>query len=257
MKKGLFTVIFMVLVTIVFIAALASINELSRERVLQNAKIDQYKSILYAFDIFPANINERELGLTSTTNDIPWRQDEILSAVQSQIRTVKIPVTAEQLRLLKDSFLTVKDSVEIFVRTDERGEPIAYGFPLRGKGLWGTITAFGVISADLNKMVGIDFTEQVETPGLGARITEIEFKYFFRNLDLSRFHDPAAPTLPLVLVKKKDKTNREESTNSFQAITGATQTVDGVLRMVNTDLRFYIEVIRGNEEAIKALVGEK
>lgn len=256
MRRGLFTIIFMVVVTIVFISALASIHELSSERVLQNAKIDQYKSILYAFDIFPANVNERELGLTSTTNDIPWKQDEILSTVQSQIRTVKIPVTAEQLQLLKDSFLTVKDSVEIYVRTDERGEPIAYGFPLRGKGLWGTITAFGVISTDLNKMVGIDFTEQVETPGLGARITESEFKYFFRNLDLSRFHDPASPSPALVLVKKKEKTNREESTNSLQAITGATQTVNGVLAMLNTDLRFYIEVIRGNQEVLKKGVME-
>jgi Na+-transporting NADH:ubiquinone oxidoreductase subunit C len=256
MRKGLFTIIFMVVVTIVFISALASIHELSKERVLQNAKIDQYKSILYAFDIFPANVNEQELGLTSTTNDIPWQQDEILSAVQSQIRTVKIPITAEQIQLLKDSFLTVKDSVEIYVRTDERGKPIAYGFPLRGKGLWGTITAFGVISADLNKMVGIDFTEQVETPGLGARITEIEFKYFFRDLDLSRFHDPASPTPPLVLVKKKDRTNREEPTNSFQAITGATQTVNGVLKMVNTDLRFYMTVIRENEDVLKRGVME-
>ncbi len=256
MRKGLFTIIFMVVVTIVFISALASIHELSKERVLQNTKIDQYKSILYAFDIFPVNVNEQELGLASTTNDIPWQQDEILSAVQSQIRTVKIPITAEQIQLLKDSFLTVKDSVEIYVRTDERGKPIAYGFPLRGKGLWGTITAFGVISADLNKMVGIDFTEQVETPGLGARITEIEFKYFFRNLDLSRFHDPASPTPPLVLVKKKDRTNREEPTNSFQAITGATQTVNGVLKMVNTDLRFYIAVIKENEDVLKRGVME-
>jgi len=94
----------------------------------------------------------------------------------------------------------------------------------------------------------------VETPGLGARITEIEFKYFFRNLDLSGFEDQS-PTPPIILVKNKDKTNLDESTNSFQAITGATQTVDGVLKMVNSDLQFYIEVIRGNEELIKKLVG--
>ena len=256
MKKGILTIVFMIVITIVFISALASIHELSKERVMQNAKIDQYRSILYAFDILPENIVEQELGLTSTTDAIPWQQDQILKSIESQIRAIKIPVTPDQVQLLKNSFLTVKDSVEIFIRTNEAGEIVAYGFPLRGKGLWGTITAFGVISADLDKMLGIDFTEQVETPGLGARITEIEFKYFFRNLDLSGFQDhPPTGGQPIVLVRKKDTTNREISTNSFQAITGATQTVDGVLKMVNTDLRFYIEVIRGNEALIQKVVG--
>jgi len=254
MRKGILTIIFMVVITIVFISALASIHELSKERVMQNAKIDQYKSILYAFDIFPENVDERELGLTATTDDIPWQQDMILKAIENQIRSVKIPVTEQQKELLKNSLLAVKDSVEIFVHLNEQNEVVAYGFPLRGKGLWGTITAFGVISADLQKMVGIDFTEQVETPGLGARITETEFKYFFRNLDLSGFQDKYGQTPPIILVKKKEITNREQSTNSFQAITGATQTVDGVLKMINTDLQFYFNLLLENEEMIKKLL---
>ena len=255
MKKGITTIIFMVLVTIVFISALASINELSRERVLQNAKIDEYKSILYAFDIFPENMNERDLGLTATTNEFPWQQDMILKTIENQISSVTIPVANQQKELLKNSLLAAKDTVKIYVRLNKEDEIVAYGFALRGKGLWGTITAFGVISADLEKMVGIDFTEQVETPGLGARITETEFKYFFRNLDLSGFHDENKQTSPIKLVKKKDTTNREQSTNSFQAITGATQTVDGVLKMINTDLQFYINLIKQNEDLIKKEVG--
>lgn len=254
MKRGITTIIFMVIITIIFISALASINEFSRERVLQNMKIDQYKSILYAFNIFPQNVKERELGLTSTTDDIPWREEIILKNIKNQIKSVKIAIIPEEQQLLKNSFLTWKDSVEIYVRLNDVKEIMAYGFPLRGKGLWGTITAFGVISADLNKMVGIDFTEQVETPGLGARITESEFKIFFRNLDLSGFHGEKSGMQPIILVKKKDKTNVEDSTNSFQAITGATQTVNGVLKMVNTDLRFYIDVIQVNEEVIKQIV---
>lgn len=256
MKKGLLTIMFMIVVTIVFISALASIHELSKERIDQNLKIDQYKSILYAFDIFPANIDERELGLTSTTNDIPWPVDQVIKNINDQIKSIKIPITPEQGQLLKNSFLTWKDSIEIYLRVTQVGEIVAYGFPLKGKGLWGTITAFGVISADLNQMVGIDFMEQVETPGLGARITESEFKYFFRNLDLSKFQDhPPTGVQPIILVKKKISTNVDESTNSLQAITGATQTVNGVLAMVNTDLRFYLEVIRRNEDVIRKVVG--
>ncbi len=252
MKKGILTIVFMIIITIVFISALASIHELSKERIDQNLKIDQYKSMLYAFDIFPDDVNERALGLTSTTNDIPWQVADVLKNINNQIKIVKIPISSEQRQLLQNSFLTYQDSVEIYVRVNEAGDIIAYGFPLKGKGLWGSLTAFGVISADLIKMVGIDFTEQVETPGLGARITESEFKYFFRNLDLRQFQDqPTSDGQPIIIVKKKLKTNVDESTNSLQAITGATQTVNGVLAMLNTDLRFYIEVIRGNEAAVK------
>jgi len=254
MKRSITTILFMMVMTIIFISVLASIHEFSKERVAQNARIDLYKSILYAFDIFPGDVNENELGLTSTTNDIPWQPDRILANMKQQIRTIKVPVSDDQKQLLKNSLLAVTDSVEIYIRVNESGEPMAYGFPLRGKGLWGTISAFGVISADLKKMVGIDFTDQVETPGLGARITETEFKRFFRNLDLSGFENREIATSPIILVKKKDKTNIEKSTNSFQAITGATQTVSGVLKMVNADLRFYIEVIRKNEVLSKKLI---
>jgi Na+-transporting NADH:ubiquinone oxidoreductase subunit NqrC len=101
-------------------------------------------------------------------------------------------------------------------------------------------------------MVGIDFTDQVETPGLGARILEQEFKYFFRNMDLSGFTsgDPA----PIIMVRQKQSTNVQQSSNSLQAITGATQTIDGVLNMVNTDLKFYIDVLKTNEKTIKEQV---
>jgi Na+-transporting NADH:ubiquinone oxidoreductase subunit NqrC len=37
----------------------------------------------------------------------------------------------------------------------------------------------------------------------------------------------------------------------LQAITGATQTCNGVINMINTDLQFYLEVIRSNFDLIK------
>ena len=146
------------------------------------------------------------------------------------------------------SFLEGKTSIEIYEGKNEEGKVVAYGFPLYGKGLWGTIEGVGVISADLGKMIGIDFTKQVETPGLGARITEKEYKYFFRNLDLSGFTDERAEQTPIMMVKEKEQTNIETSTNSVQAITGATQTSQGVLDMVNSNLALYLEILKAYKE---------
>jgi len=250
MQKALATISFMIIITIFFISVLAFINESSKERIAKNLEIEKYKSILYAFNILPENINEKKLEPTSTTSDIEWEENKIMEIFKNQIKKITLPITREQRNLLKNSFLSWQDSVDIYIRLNKKGEIAAYGFTLKGKGLWGTITAFGVISSDLKKMIGIDFTDQVETPGLGARIIETEFKYFFRNLDLTGFHDYTRKTPAIIVVKKKGKTNSEHSTNSLQAITGATQTVDGVLAMINTDLKFYITFIEENTQII-------
>lgn len=244
MKKALQTIGFMVIITVLFISALAFINESSKARIQQNQHIDASKSVLYAFNIFPPGISGSGLPPTSTTSDIPWQENAVLETLGSQIKTIKVPVSAKQKQLLKDSYLTVPDSIEIYIRLNQDQQIDAYGFPLKGKGLWGTITAFGVISADLQKMIGIDFTDQVETPGLGARITEEEFKSFFRHLDLSGVNDQSRP---IVMVSQKERSNLEQSTNELQAITGATQTCNGVLAMLNTDLPFYLAVLSNTE----------
>lgn len=243
MKKALQTIGFMILITVVFISILAYVNESSREQILQNLKLDEYKSILYAFQILPKGLNAPQIGLTTPTSELPWNNDEVLNVIDEQIIKKKIAITPEQRNLLKNSYLWWTDSIEVYIRQNSDGETVAYGFPLKGKGLWGTITAFGVISADLKKMIGIDFTDQVETPGLGARIMEQEFKSYFANLDLSKFEDNSGKQSPIVMVRQKTTSNIENSTNELQAITGATQTCNGVLAMLNTDIPFYLKVL--------------
>jgi len=235
---------FMVIVSIVFITVLASVNEMTKARIKRNFEIEQTKAMLYAFNIFPEGVDDSKLSSTSVTVDIPWQEEQVLQAKETRLRSVTIPISGNLKDVIQGSFLEGRDSVEIFEGLNEQGEVIAYGLPLVGKGLWGTIEGFGVISADLNKMVGIDFTKQVETPGLGARITEQEYKYFFRNLDVSGFSKDVSEQFPIVMVKKKEKPNIEESTASVQAVTGATQTSQGVLNMVNSNLQVYIKIIQ-------------
>ena len=246
MEKGIRTVGFMVLVSAIFIAVLATVNAMTKARIEQNFEIERAKSILYAFNIFPEGIKETDFSLTSPTAAIPWKQDQILQ-VQSQIKKVSLPIPEQLQDALKGSFLDGKTSIEIFERRNEKGELLAYGLPLYGKGLWGSIEGFGVISADLTRMVGIDFLKQSETPGLGARIMEKEYKYFFRNLDLSGFYKSDTGQTPIIMVKQKETTNVDASTNSVQAITGATLTSQGVLDMVNSNIALYLKIIQATK----------
>ena len=250
MKKGLYTIFFMTAITIFFISALAVVNEVSRERVAQNQKIQEMKSILYAFNILPEGIDETQLSLSTTTDQLPWDEEKVISLMEDRVKHLSIPVADRFRQLAQASLLAIGDSIDIYVQKNDNNEIVAYGFPVKGKGLWGTISAFAVVSANLQRMGGIDFTEQSETPGLGARITEGWFKYYFRNLDIEGFFKSGLNENPITMVATKEKSNVEECTNSLQSITGATLTCNGVLNMLNTDLRFYLTVISENEQLI-------
>jgi Na+-transporting NADH:ubiquinone oxidoreductase subunit C len=251
MKKGFATVGFMVIVSVAFITVLASVNEVTKARITRNFEIEKSKSLLYAFNIFPQGFDESQLSLIGLTADIPWQEDQVLKTKESRLRLVKILMSEQLKAVVRGSFLEGREVIEIFEGINDKGDVVAYGLPLVGKGLWGTIEGFGVISADLSKMVGIDFTKQSETPGLGARIIQQEYKSFFRNLDLSGFSKSGSNQPPVIMVKKKEKTNVAESTNSVQAITGATQTSQGVLDMVNSNLNVYLKILQEYQKTQK------
>lgn len=248
MKKGITTVLFMIAISIIFISILAFINEVSTERIARNQEIEMYKSILYAFDIFPDGIVETQLPPVAATADIPWPDAQtVLDTYAANLYTIQLPIPSQILPYLDNSLLSLQDSVQVFTRVDSAGMATSYGVFLRGKGLWGSISAFGVVLADLQKMGGIDFIEQVETPGLGARITETEFKYYFRKLDLSGFDNGDVGIRAIKMVGQKEQSNVALSKNTFQAITGATQTCTGVANMVNADMQFLTELLKVNE----------
>jgi Na+-transporting NADH:ubiquinone oxidoreductase subunit C len=251
MKKGVATVGFMVIVSVAFITVLASVNEVTKARITRNFEIEKSKSLLYAFNIFPQGFDESQLSLIGLTADIPWQEDQVLKTKESRLRLVKIPMSDQLKAVVRGSFLEGREVIEIFEGINDKGDVVAYGLPLVGKGLWGTIEGFGVISADLSKMVGIDFTKQSETPGLGARIIQQEYKSFFRNLDLSGFSKSGSNQPPVIMVKKKAQMNVAESTNSVQAVTGATQTSQGVLDMVNSNLNVYLKILQEYQKTQK------
>ena len=105
------------------------------------------------------------------------------------------------------------------------GQTAAYAVPFEGAGLWGSLRGYLGVSADLSHTTGIVFTYQNETPGLGGRIDEEAFKAKFRGIPI------AAGQSLLYGRQEPDKPD---------AVTGATQTSQAVLRTVNELLRTVI-----------------
>ncbi|MBN2559081.1 MAG: FMN-binding protein [Clostridia bacterium] len=177
MKKGyIYTIIFIMAVSIVFSGLLAVVNAAFKNRIEINEKAAGQKSILYAMgfdsegmdavDFFEQNVVERKSG----------------------------------------------DVAYYAARTAEGS--MVYAVPFAGSGLWGTIKGYIGIDGSFTRMIGIAFTEQNETPGLGGRIDEEWYKEQFRGISL-----------------EGDVSYGGDS--GIDAITGATSTSNAVLNILN------------------------
>ncbi|WP_198333380.1 Na(+)-translocating NADH-quinone reductase subunit C [Psychrobacter aquimaris] len=65
---------------------------------------------------------------------------------------------------------------KVYVKKDDAGKPEIVVLPIQGYGLWGTIYGFLTLESDMNTIKGISFYEHKETPGLGARIEEPDWR---------------------------------------------------------------------------------
>lgn len=130
-------------------------------------------------------------------------------------------------KLFDENITIVKRDGKIAYYTIKDG---GFVFNIAGPGLWGTIHAVIGINQQLNTISGIFFTEQQETPGLGARIDESWFKAQFKG-----------KTPPLSMVPEKSSATATQ----FDAITGATITSTAVKGMVNQALKNAPKIIKG------------
>lgn len=112
------------------------------------------------------------------------------------------------------------NGMEVLYQLDKAGETVSIGFPFTGNGLWGTISGMIALTPDLTTVVGLDFTEQNETPGLGGRIEEEWFLEQFRGAELFETGSPL-------------RFDSAAQDGQVDAITGATATSNSVLGMLN------------------------
>jgi len=112
---------------------------------------------------------------------------------------------------------------EVFKVFDKGKEQIGYALPFEGNGFQGKIRLMIGINSDLKNITGLKILEQLETPGLGAKVAEEPFTNQFLNLS-------AVPSVNYV------KGISPENPNEIQAITGATISSKSVVNIVNVGI---------------------
>lgn len=196
MKKSFsFPIIFMIVITAFFTFILAFLNYSTADKIALNQEIELSKKILYIFDILPETDNPNEI--------VQMFQDKIES----------IPY----------------GDYEVYSYKNEDGEVLGYAVPVNGPGLWGSVEGYIGISADYSTVLGLDFISHSETPGLGGRISEEDYKGQFRGLDLTDATDDNYIIY------------RPSPGGNVDAIAGATLTSKSVSKLINEDLASFLK----------------
>lgn len=191
-KSLAYPIIFMTLLTVITVFILAFLNQTTMAKVEENQNLELRRKILYVFDMY-------EEGKTSDDEVNKLFEDHV---VESDWNDAKL-----------------------FTLMDGSSEK-AYAVPFSGPGLWGSITGYIGVDANMNEVTGVEFISQNETPGLGGRISEAPYKEQYRNVDISNATD-------------KYIINRPAPGGNIDAIAGATQTSTFVQNMINEDLKAF------------------
>lgn len=124
------------------------------------------------------------------------------------------------------------DKMEIYAASSSSGDLAGYAVRVVGSGYGGPIQMLVGVTPDLGRIVGLQVVENVETPGLGSRITEDSFRGQFQGLD---------PSKEITYVKNQTPDRQK---NQIEALSGSTITTRAVTGALSDTLAKALSVIK-------------
>lgn len=126
---------------------------------------------------------------------------------------------------------------KVLIVKDKGDKPVGYVVVMEGKGFWAPIKGVLGLADDRQTVTGIAFFEQNETPGLGGKIMDDEFRDQFVEKKLID-NDQALEIKPF---------GTELNENQVHAITGATQTCVRLEKIINEGIKSWRETMEANK----------
>lgn len=201
------TVLFTVAVTAIFTLLVSGVNSALADKITANKLISKQKVILELF------------GLASET---------------AQISESSIPDLFAKTVSTNDIFKN--SNIESYRLTNGNSNLIVCSF--MGQGFWDIIRGFIAIDTSSKEIKAIEFTQHGETPGLGGRISEKEFKARFIN---KPFATVRSDGLRLKFVAEGTAKKSDE----VDGITGATGTTSAMEKIVNNAINEIMKITEG------------
>lgn len=119
-------------------------------------------------------------------------------------------------------------------KDEANSEPLGYALPFEGNGFQGKIRLMVGVKNDLKELVGLEVLEQVETPGLGTKVTEEPFTNQFNGIS-------ANPNVNWT------KAQADKDKAEIQTITGATISSKAIVIIINQGLNELRSTVENGE----------
>ena len=235
--NNLYTFIFITIVTIICAGLLSSAAYFLKEKQQTNVEVDMKKNILKAVKLLESEKMSQQEILDSYNNNIESYVVNNLGLI------VELPegVSVGDIDPEKEDTKPVNERLyPIYVKKID-SEIYSYCIPIIGKGLWSTMYGYLALEPDLNKILGITFYKQGETPGLGS---EVESEGFQNKFIGKEIWDKDDNLVSINILKLEPPTDSPTIKHEIAGISGATKTGEGVMNLLLKDLLKYENYFR-------------
>lgn len=203
-----YPILFVLVLCIIFVGILAVMFRLSEARIERN-QTERYQRLVLG-------LMAESIGAETQIKPY-WIISKYPETYNEYISEIKIPGMDRRI-----------------FKAEVKGKIVAYCAQVNGKGLWGSMNALVALNPDFGTLLGFAMNEQMETPGLGARIEEAWFTEQFKNLQLIK--TDSQPGDYIIDFEFIPEGKQAASPNQIQQVTGATITSQSVIKMLRTEL---------------------
>lgn len=225
-NSNLYTITYAAVMVILVAIGLAFTSQALREDQRKNENVDKMQQILRAL-----KVDDSKEKAIATYNEVitdAFLVDEAGNIVEgSNGIDEKSPAFTMEIKSMgRDG------KMPVFVANVEGTTKYVLG--LYGQGLWGPVWGYVSLDEDKTTVHGIDFSHASETPGLGAKITEEDFRGQFPQKKI--FNDQGNYTSVAVI---KPGAHVPAGQDYVDGISGSTLTCKGVHNMLFDSIKKY------------------
>ena len=202
-----------------------------------NKALDMKKNILSVVGLLQEDTDVNEVFKTVEQKIVDLNTgeyvDTIDAATYDQRKAAKDP--SQNLRIEpQDDLASIRTRAKytkVYLLKD--AEKIrAFILPVHGYGLWSTMYGFLALESDGQTVIGLNFYDQAETPGLGGEVVNPNWRALWKGKKV--YDDSGLPNLKLI--KGTVDATRAGSEYQVDGLAGATLTSNGV----NNLLRYWM-----------------
>lgn len=193
-----------------------------KKNVLKVAGIfDENQTVDAQFEKIQVKIVDLESGkFTDVISDVE-KFDQIASSKKPDL-SIKLNPNEDIAKLI-----TREKYAKVFLVNDENGLSKVI-LPVRGKGLWSTMSGFIALDKDLNTVLGFGFYSHGETPGLGGEVDNPKWKTIWIGKKI--YSSSGEVKVGVIKGHVDDATPEKEY--KVDGLSGATLTSNGVSNLI-------------------------